>query len=623
MAGWPLRILVYGAGEAVNGASALASQIQTQLHNLSQVATNRSVAALAQLDASDVPTQRQVLDPQGRQPVYSLPNVDVGDPAALLDFVRWSVSLCPADRTVLMLSGHGAAWQDSMVTGVLGPSVATSRGVTGVPVVPGAVHHPRSLFGENVGPGASITRAVLIDGHDRDYLSNAELGSAVSDIRMVLGEKIDTLVFDACLMSSWEILQELSDGVDVVVASIDELSAAGIDISATARQLTVQQGAATGQAIGTMLATGFKPQTSFDSCVAVDLSRPDWAAAVQAFRSFCAAALPWVQASTANADAFRQALRTASTSLVEYSGGGLADVSALAAAVAAVPGMPAEAVSGATAAATAVRACVLARSTGADYRSATGLSVFAPGSVTVYGSNRSDYIRLQFSVLSGWGGLLDQTYGLGDAVTRFISGIPVQEPAPIPTPLPAPVPAPATTTEDAEFVVSLGSLELDQQTVQEIETAINRAVLDILAELDLLGGISLLPPDQVTATRSLSLAGIGPTMGLVIVPHLDPLVAETRGLPGVPPATAPTGPVTVSATGTEFRVVLHGIPLDSSTVQRLDAAIRGAALQVIAGLDHGTNIMVGPPPPGPETRSILGTVREVLGLILQPPSIQI
>lgn len=88
---WPVRILVYGAGEAIDGASALSGDIKQQLARLQEICTNQIVAATAQLDASDVTTTRFVLDPSHSQPVLSLPNVNVGDPAQLLDFVKWSI----------------------------------------------------------------------------------------------------------------------------------------------------------------------------------------------------------------------------------------------------------------------------------------------------------------------------------------------------------------------------------------------------------------------------------------------------------------------------------------------------------------------------------------------------
>ena len=415
---WPVRVAIYAAGEAIDGANALAPAIQAQLARLGRVATNRRAAALVQLDASDVPTQRYVLDPWGRQPIYALDNVDVGDPAVLVDFAGWASAVCPAERSVLVLSGHGAAWQDAMVGQVLaaaGPAALRSVGAPGP--VAGAIHHPRTLFGESVNPTESIRRAVLVDGHDRDYLSNVELGSACAQVSQALGAPIDVLVFDACLMSAWEILHEIEGSVRCVVASIDELSVDGIDLARPVAAFTAAVGSLDAVTLAATIAGDFTPQAAFDSCVAIDLSGAEWASALVAFAAFCAAFLAWLDGSGTRADDARAALRYAATSVVQYSGGGLADIGALADAVCRIPAIPAAVSEPVTRAVASLAACVKARSAGQDYRSATGLSIFAPNSATVYAANRDDYAGLAFSGATGWGAVLESLYGPADETT--------------------------------------------------------------------------------------------------------------------------------------------------------------------------------------------------------------
>ncbi len=159
--------MIYGAGEAIRGSGALAPQIGAQLGRLVQVVTNRSIAGMTQLDSSSVPTLRYVLDPQGRPPVYQLTNVNVGDPNELVSFVRWSAAIYPAQRSVLVLSGHGAAWQDEMVSQLLDSTL--TRSATAVPPAPGAIHHARRLFGPEVNSTAAVTRAILIDGQNTRF----------------------------------------------------------------------------------------------------------------------------------------------------------------------------------------------------------------------------------------------------------------------------------------------------------------------------------------------------------------------------------------------------------------------------------------------------------------------
>ncbi len=289
-------------------------------------------------------------------------------------------------------------------------------------------------------------------------------------------------------MSSWEIMQELADSVKTVVASVDELSATGIDLSGPARTLTASGGTAAANTIAATIASSFQPQVTFDSCVAIDLTNQGWTAAIAAFRAFCLAFLPWVQAGQSNADAARGALRRAATTLVQFSSGGLADVGALTNAIADIPGVPANAVQSIRAASAALRACVLSMSVGRDYQSAMGISIFAPGSAGVYISNRSDYVRLQFSNLTGWGAILDMLYGFGRDNTRYLS---IED-----SQLPFVVPG-----NDAEFVVSLRGFPIDEQTGDQIETMIRRTVLEQLAQVDVLGDVTVTPASTVLDTR--------------------------------------------------------------------------------------------------------------------------
>jgi hypothetical protein len=420
MAIWPLRIMVYGGGEAINGSNALAPQIQRQISDLSQVCTNSFVAATAQLDASDRPSRRLVLDPSGRQPELSLPNVNVGDPDSLMDFVNWSEAICPAERAVLVLSGHGSAWQDSQADAVLGlPRTVSASRLVSNSGQRGAVHHPRSLFGNPDNSKRAISRALLIDGHSRDYLSNAELGAVCEKIALRRGRPLDVIVFDACLMSSWEILQELSGSTCTVVASIDELSAAGIPLSGPAVKLTGRQGVDDPAGIAKSFAETFLPQADFDSCVAIDISAAAWGNALTMFRTCCEALLTWVQYDPTNAQALQKAMEIASVSVVQYQHGGLADVASLTEALAGLQGAPAAVTSNAASTAKALATCIIGHVAGHDYQRATGLSIFSPASRTEFIANRADYGRLRFPINTGWLAVLDAVFGYATDTARF------------------------------------------------------------------------------------------------------------------------------------------------------------------------------------------------------------
>jgi Clostripain family len=410
MSNWPIRVLVYGAGDAINGQGALDQQISVQLARLSSVATNRTVAAAAQLDSNNALTLRYVLDPARRQPVDQLPDVDTGDPAELVRFVEWGAATLPAERSVLVLAGHGVAWQDDVATQVLGRTIApTPHGESNGSSTP--KQHVRRLFGARPRPPTPETAAILVDGSYRDFLSNSELAFACERVAQTIGGPVDVLVMDACLMMSWEIAQELAGTVRTIVGSIDELSASGIDLAQPVYELsTTATEALTSQDIASKIVKRFSPKAPFDTCVAVDVSVGDWRSAIDSFRTFCAELLPWIRSAPTNADLVRGALRIAATSVVKFALGGLADVGALAAAMNTIAALPPPAGAAIHSAVSALQKCVLARSTGADYESALGISVFCPSSVTTYSSNSAEYNRLHFGAMSGWRDVLAELY---------------------------------------------------------------------------------------------------------------------------------------------------------------------------------------------------------------------
>lgn len=543
MAEWPIRVLVYGAGDAINGAGALDTQISAQISRLVQVVTNQYVAGVAQLDAARSPAWRLIMDPWGRYRPEQVPEFNTGDPDTLLRFVEWGMQVVPARRTVLVLSGHGTSWEEEIARQVLGmtrfrspPQKETPRGVR---------RHARRLFGHEINEMGSMTRALLIDGNSRDYLSNAELAMVCERIASSLPErKIDVLIFDACLMSSWELLQEISGSVRTVVASIDELSAAGVDLSQPARALTEARGELDAPQIAAEFASRFTPQTSFDSCVAVDLSKPEWSLALNHFHNFATVLNGWVRSSPGNRETMRNALRLASSSLVKFSSGGLADAAALAQAVASIPGVPGECVQSINAAVAAARSCILGRRAGQDYQAATGLSLFAADSSTVYDTNRPEYLRLQFPNVTGWGSVLDAVYGRENVYTRFMQptipptrgveglaapavaaqpevGAPQPEVGAPQSEVAAPLPEEAVPS--TEFLVSVRGVKLDPEVREGIEEAIRSVVLRVLGSAELRGELHIAPLRKFAKARGLELSPESTTGFVVQVGGEEPL----------------------------------------------------------------------------------------------------
>lgn len=398
MSDWPLRICVYAGGDSIVGAAGLSKFVYGQLRNLAQVVSNRNVVAFSYID-TDAGAQRLVLDPAGRYATEALPPANVGDPANLLSYVDWCLAKCNALRTVLVLSGHGLAWQDDALTKALGtrtPGMSPMR-------------HTRRLFAPAFRPLQVAVRALLPDGTDHDYLSNIELGAVTQAVSQRLGSKVDVLVLDACLMCSWEVLNELHPAVSTVVGSLDELSSNGIDLTEAARELSSRDQSLKAVELAATIARKYKPQTSFDTCAAVNIDAIEWAGALQAFARFCAWTSGWIR-QPQSAAILQSALIAASSSMAAYRVGGLADAISLYNAFAAC-GAPDEALQMLGQAISLLRRCVVGFSCGADYQAALGISLFCPGNSATYVMNRQDYEQLGFARATGWLSVLDVIYG--------------------------------------------------------------------------------------------------------------------------------------------------------------------------------------------------------------------
>ena len=110
----------------------------------------------------------QGMTPSPENALMDLGEVNMADPASLLDFINWSITNYPADHYFLDLWDHGMGW-----------------------------------------------RGVLRDGND--YLATKELGTVLAEVTEKHG-KMDIIGIDACRMTV-EIVYELMDYTDFFVGS--------------------------------------------------------------------------------------------------------------------------------------------------------------------------------------------------------------------------------------------------------------------------------------------------------------------------------------------------------------------------------------------------------------------
>lgn len=404
---WPIRISIYGAGDAAPQFSDLGSLIHHQLADLAEVATNRYVAAVAQLDAFRTPCLRWILDSRGRTRPEEFSNeVNTGDPAELLDFFLWAEEQAPAKLDVLVLSGHGLAWQDDVVLdawGRPGRSLGKRR-------VPAARRKPVSRSTLK----SRVTKAILMDGDiegpGQDFLTNIELAIALDNIYQKKGKKIDVLVFDACLMSSAEVLFELTPSVTFAVGGVDEISGSGYNHSGAARLMTDRRDSIDALTAARSFPVSFTDLRDTDSCVAVNIGSASFDNFVRSFADFSRSVHEWISTDPANLDKAATALVRASAQHLEYRGS-VADILELRRGLA-TESAPAEIMSLLDASITQAEKCIVEKKLGRRYSGFCGISIYSPALREEYAQNRAEYARLRFGRETGWPIVLDRILGM-------------------------------------------------------------------------------------------------------------------------------------------------------------------------------------------------------------------
>jgi hypothetical protein len=156
--------------------------------------------------------------------VDELPEVNTGDPSALVDCVTWALEEFPADRTALVLWNHGSGWRDDDIYRLAGGAGAADTDeprslVRGI----GQAGVRRALFRSSI---ASVmdypaeVRGILFDDTSRDFLDSRELGRVLDELMAARGgRKLDLIGFDACLMSMIEVAYGVRHAFEVMVGS--------------------------------------------------------------------------------------------------------------------------------------------------------------------------------------------------------------------------------------------------------------------------------------------------------------------------------------------------------------------------------------------------------------------
>lgn len=230
--------MVYMAGD--NNLSAAGEQ---DLSEMRTVGSTSDVHVVVEFDraGSAHETRRYHVQQQGMiERVVSLGETDCGDPQVLLDFIRWTAQEYPAERYALVLWNHGSGWEPSEMdrvarsVGTVGynPRETTERAASPL---------RRALFRGTLerlyGLPTAADRAICSDDGSGHSLDTIELGQVLQQAAAILGQPVDLLGMDACLMSNAEVAYQVRPFARYLVGSEETEPADGWPYHLVLRQL--------------------------------------------------------------------------------------------------------------------------------------------------------------------------------------------------------------------------------------------------------------------------------------------------------------------------------------------------------------------------------------------------
>jgi hypothetical protein len=210
--------MVYMAGD-----NNLSTAGDKDLAEMRQVGSSAEVNIIVQFDnAGDYGTQRyRALAGGQKDLILSLGETDSGDPEVINEFIAWVKQEYPAERYALVLWSHGSAWEPSEVDKI-------ARSVNATTYSPKeASDRVASVIGKTIFRtsleryfGLSLAeRAICVDDGSGHSLDTLELEKVLANAKHVLGQDLDLLGMDACLMSNLEVAFQVKPYVKFLVAS--------------------------------------------------------------------------------------------------------------------------------------------------------------------------------------------------------------------------------------------------------------------------------------------------------------------------------------------------------------------------------------------------------------------
>jgi hypothetical protein len=202
--------MVYLAGNEVDAT--MMAHAKRAYDELCQIGSNRWLSIVAQYDrGGNSGAQRYFMRKKGQLPRgVPAPAGSPANPDTLLGFIRWVRQHHRAQHYALLLLSHGCGWTP--------PGVKCKQHWW-------AMHSQGGIKPESICRGCNQknhaawwVEGLYYDGR-QDSIDTFELDHALTEVRKTLGQKLDLLILDACLMSNMEVAYQLRRTVRFMVAS--------------------------------------------------------------------------------------------------------------------------------------------------------------------------------------------------------------------------------------------------------------------------------------------------------------------------------------------------------------------------------------------------------------------
>ncbi|HEX2949797.1 MAG TPA: clostripain-related cysteine peptidase [Armatimonadota bacterium] len=174
-----------------------------------QFTNNPSVQVLTQLDCPDTTTKRYKISHDTTSVVtssyYDLgKNLDASNPQNFSDFLKWGCEKAPADNYLVVLWSHGSGW---------------------------------NADDDN---STRPTGAIIYDANTGNFIRDYELQPAIASVTGLSG-KLRVLGFDACLMNTLEVADEVKNCANYMVGSEELEPGSGYDYTSTLQSIIATQ----------------------------------------------------------------------------------------------------------------------------------------------------------------------------------------------------------------------------------------------------------------------------------------------------------------------------------------------------------------------------------------------